>query len=391
MKKIKYFFSRLTKINEEESLSKFSLIMVIMLDIFLFFAVIEGISQNIDQLTNVYEYAPRICRDIVIDKDLPEKIGDRIEFILLNQKRKVNSYYSSTSLVEYQTLKDSQKAHPICKEYALMVNNLKKDEKIIELFEQRKSLNTKYNTIKHSIKTLPFDADKNVVGDIAKSNNEKYKELNDIFVEIEAIDKQISSNNDISRLYELTNSSQKKILENDLDRFRFWFPIKEFLVKFLFLLPIFGLLSIWFLKNLKKDKGIQLLISSHALTVVSIPILFEVLHVIYSILPKTLFKNIIGVLETLHLIAIWHYLIIALAIGFVMLIVYFVQKKCFSLEVVARKRLSKNECIFCGKKIPHDSRHCISCGKSQFIKCPNCQKDTYTHSRFCKECGAELK
>lgn len=388
MQKLTNFFKGLTKIGEDESLGKFSLILVLMLDVFLFFAITEGINQNTKQLTNEHEYVPELCREIVIEKDLPEKIGDRIGYILLENKRTSNDYWYSGSNYEFN---QNKKTHPICNEYAVIVKNLKENSNIISLFEDRAKLNKDYRDIEIKIKNIYNTENKDLVKDIIASNNKKYKKLNDIQVEIDDIDTKISSNKEISRLYELTNGSQKEILNSDLKRFRFWFPIKEFGIELAFLLPLFVVLFFWFTRNLKKEKSIQLLVSSHALTVVSIPILFEVIHIIYNILPKTIFREIINILSTLHLIAIWHYLLIGLAILIVMFIIYFVQKKCFNKEIITRKRLSKLQCIHCGQKIPVGSRFCISCGKSQYIKCKKCGKDTFANSKFCKECGEIIK
>jgi RNA polymerase subunit RPABC4/transcription elongation factor Spt4 len=92
-------------------------------------------------------------------------------------------------------------------------------------------------------------------------------------------------------------------------------------------------------------------------------------------------------LESLKLVAIWHYLIIALAVAAALFLIYIFQKKLFSREKLIERRISKGDCQRCGKHLPAGSQACPFCGFAQFKPCSSCGKLMHVHGRFCRECG----
>jgi len=98
-------------------------------------------------------------------------------------------------------------------------------------------------------------------------------------------------------------------------------------------------------------------------------------------------KKIIDLLESLKLVAIWHYLVIALAVAGALFLIYIFQKKLFSREKLIERRISKGECQHCGKHLPAGSQACPFCGFAQFKSCSNCSKPMHVHGKYCRECG----
>ena len=66
---ISTFKDRLMNISGEESLSRFSLTVVIALDIFILMVVFQGLDDHTRQLTSQSEYVPYECKDAFINQN----------------------------------------------------------------------------------------------------------------------------------------------------------------------------------------------------------------------------------------------------------------------------------------------------------------------------------
>jgi hypothetical protein len=161
-------------------------------------------------------------------------------------------------------------------------------------------------------------------------------------------------------------------------------------MQLIFLLPLFGIFYAWNALSIRKNRGVQTLVSSHLLAVSFIPILCKIFETIYGIIPKKLLKQLIDLLESLKLVAIWHYLIIAVAVVAALFLIYIFQKKLFSREKLLERRISKGECQQCGKHLPAGAHACPFCGFTQFKPCGHCYKPTHVHGKFCRECGKQV-
>jgi len=129
------------------------------------------------------------------------------------------------------------------------------------------------------------------------------------------------------------------------------------------------------------------LVSAHLVGVSFIPILCKTLETVYDIIPKKLLKRLIDLLESLKLVAIWHYLVMALAIVAALFLIYIFQKKLFSKEKLMERRIAKNECQQCGKRLPVGAQACPFCGLAQFKSCCNCSMLMHVHGKYCQQCG----
>ena len=109
-----------------------------------------------------------------------------------------------------------------------------------------------------------------------------------------------------------------------------------------------------------------------------------------DLIPRHFFKNIFNILKSLHLIAIWHYVVILISVCAGLLAVYVIQKKIFNNQRIQQKRLMKGACYFCGKNLPHGAITCPFCGTKQLKNCSECQEETYVCGDYCKNCGTEL-
>jgi RNA polymerase subunit RPABC4/transcription elongation factor Spt4 len=128
-------------------------------------------------------------------------------------------------------------------------------------------------------------------------------------------------------------------------------------------------------------------VSSHLVVVASIPVLLRVGDAVYEVIPKRLLKRLIDLLESLKLVALWHYLVIALAVAAGLATVFAIQRWLFSRERLMERRIAKGQCQRCGKRLPAGARACPFCGFGQRRACGACGGATPVHAPFCAECG----
>lgn len=390
MKILKNIYSNLTKTSETEPLSRFILVMILMLDVFVFYFVAIGISQNIKQIKSPSEYVPYWCQDIVRNHGIKDGVENKVQVLVLNHVRDSNYYSVSNS-------SNREHLHPICKSYYDALSNIKNNDKtVIGLFTKRESLNNEYNVIKKNLGRLSVpNVSPNIANNAINTDiQSKYERLNNVYAQIQEIDVQIFSNQSASNLKQLivnTTIQDREVLESDLRRFDFLYPIQKLLMKAAFLIPLFAVLYWWFCRNIRNNKPMQKVVSAHMLVVVSIPLLFEMMNVLSNILPKTLLAKILAFLSSVKLIALYSYVVIGLSILLFVWFINLIQKKFFAREKVVAKRLAKNSCIYCATKFPPNNHitHCFNCGKNQFVSCKQCGKETYNDASFCSNCGDE--
>ena len=391
------FKGRLTRFNEEEPLGKLSLIIVILLDIFLLSVVFVGLKAHTSQLSSVREYFPWECRQVLIENRWSDANKlDKLQNIVLND---YNNYLRRDSFFDENKL---NKMHPDCKKYFQSIKAIAENQEIKNMFIDRQSLQRKLSYWRKEHKTGKDVYDTQLFEKIADNQSKpgrtvtesmqgisrRYEKVN---AEIVKISSKISSQPLVKDFFEQfgpsTSSSERDKLISDLKRYEVSYAFKEFCWQFLFLLPIFAGALFWHVRSTNKKFATQTLFSAHLLIIASIPILFKIVKLVLDLIPNTFFRALFKLLETLHIMALWHYLLIVVSLLVAILLVYLIQKKFFNKQRIYEKRLIAGTCCFCGKKLPPESRHCPFCGKNQMRQCSHCQSETFFGGNCCINCG----
>lgn len=364
------FKDRMFRLSEDEPLSPISILILVLLDIFLLIILFQGLSAQSGLLTYPDEYVPYVCQEIIIEKRWTE--GNRIDklgYIVLQHHR---STYASGERMK--------QAHPVCEEVIAAIDATKADDAVAQLFEERSRLMTLRNDIRDSLRKMDPG--------IELSTSQEYLDLSNQILEIE---QRINVNKSVVYLWSVIDAviTNQNVVIQALRDYRAVFPIYEVLFQLLFLLPLFVVFYVWYVRSARIR--LQGLISTHLLAVVSIPVFWEMVRLILYIIPHQIIKKFIEFLESLRLIAIWYYLVIALVIAISSLLIYVVQKHIFSRERVMERRIQNRNCVECGKKLPDRDRYCTLCGAAQFRICPECNGKTYISSKYCRECGKKMK
>lgn len=384
--------ARLTSL-DDQPLGKATLVIILFLDIFILTAIFNGLYEHTRQLSSPDEDIPYSCREIVIHRQWnPTNRIDNLSQIIVSVG---NSYYR---IEEKQ-----KKLHPVCVPYLDLVEQIKKDNALIALFEERNISEREAKELQGRIDSLKGPYDTSLLEIIAKQEESRTKveatkedfrqktnALNTLKTRIASLEETINAHAKVKLLWEklqgLREQDRQRVLA-DLRTLNFWFPVKRLGMELLFLLPLFAVFYVWNNASINKNRGLQTLVSSHLLVVSFIPILCKIFETVYDIIPKKLLKRLIDLLESLKLVAIWHYLLMALAIGAALFLIYIFQKKLFSREKLMERRITRGECQRCGKRLPAGSQACPFCGFVQFKPCSHCNKLMHVQGKYCRECG----
>lgn len=378
---------------DDQPLGKAALLIIIFLDIFILVSIFNGLDAHTRQLSSPDVYIPNACREIVVNHQWnPTNRIDNLSQIIIS---------SSTSYFREDEKKNER--HPVCAPYIDLVDQIKNDKALISIFEDRNKSEREARELQREIDSLKGAYDTSLLETIAKKQEsptkvsatredfiKKTAALDTLKSKIATLVQSINNDAKIKLLWEKLQTLQeqdRQRLLSELRTINFWYPVKKLGMQMVFLLPLFIVFYAWNNASIKKNRGLQTLVSSHLLGISFIPILCKIIETVYDIIPKKLLKKVIELLESLKLIAIWHYLVIALAVAAALFMIYIFQKKLFSREKLIERRISKGECQQCGKHLPSGSTACPFCGFVQYKPCSNCNNLMHVHGKFCRECG----
>jgi len=399
LKKLAGFKNKLTRLNDNEPITKLALAIIVLLDIFILSIIFGGLDDHTDQLTSPSEYFPHECRQVFITKDWTQanKTARLQELVLTDYN---NYSYRHDSSFEKSTI---AKMHLLCGGFyekirsiendgvlkALFINRQQAAKKKGQLVKQYDKENEVYDT-----KLLENIANKNSaeLSSMANSTKSKGKEIDRLNSQIQDLNGKINSNPLVMEFWALArpgDAVRRDGLVSDLKRFERVYLFRELMWQLLFLLPLLVIFCVWHAKSIKKTRMVQGFISAHLVVVASIPIVFKVIETVLELIPFHFFKDLFELLERLHIIALWHYGVIIVSIGVALLCVYIIQKKTFNKKRLYEKRLAKGICYSCGKTLPEKAAVCPFCGVKQLRKCSGCHADTHINGKFCINCGQE--
>jgi len=323
---------------------------------------------------------------------------NRIELLSQMVISSSSSYYNPPPAGKFER-------HQACTPYLALLDLIKSDKELVNRFEERSKAEREAQELHRGIDRLKGAYDTSLLETIAQQPEpatevsatraefkQKTSRLNELKGSTAALETAINASPKVVALWARLASSQsadRQALLEELRTLNFWYPVKKLGMQLIFLLPLLAVFYFWNSASIRKNRGLQTLVSSHLLVVSFIPIFCKLLETIYDIIPKKLLYQLMEFLKSMQLVAVWHYLIIALAIGAALFLIYIFQKKLFSREKLIVRRISRGECQQCGKRLPAGANACPFCGFVQFRPCHSCGRPTDVHGKFCRECGAE--
>ena len=392
--KTRLFQQRLTHL-DKQPLGKAALVVILFLDLFILISIFDGLADHTRQLASPDQHIPGLCREIVIDAEWTptNRLG--------NLAALVSRYNALTVMPDEDS--DISRQHPICAPIIQHYKAIRDDTGLVRSLVETRNLQQESRDIRAELERIKGAYDtqllESIAGQTQTSENidsirkvvaDKTLELNNLARKQETLHNALEQDPRVNGFFTLIaqiSNTDRTALRDELRRLNFWYPAKRLGMEMLFLLPLLVVFYFWNSRSISGNRPFQALVSSHLLVVTLIPVFFKIVDLIYDIIPRKLLRQLIELLESLKLVAIWHYLLITAAVITALALIYLFQKKLFSHEKLMQRRIARGQCQECGLHLPQDSRHCPTCGAAQYRVCSHCNEPTHVHGRFCKACG----
>ncbi|PIR57760.1 MAG: hypothetical protein COU71_02300 [Parcubacteria group bacterium CG10_big_fil_rev_8_21_14_0_10_38_31] len=165
-----------------------------------------------------------------------------------------------------------------------------------------------------------------------------------------------------------------------------WYQFDIFLLKAIFVLPLFIISLILYLRFRRKDSQYTIIFTS---IVSAFSVLFLEIMVIflYHVIPSEWIEIVLGLFKSPYARYVIYYGGVIVVIGIFGGIVYYIQKKIFDPKRVAIRRIKDNKCPVCSYGINADENYCPKCGSTLKEKCIKCGNMRIKYLPHCPSCG----
>ena len=392
--KIQRMQQRLTRL-DREPLGKAALVIILFLDLFILISIFDGLDAHTEQLTSPSEFIPGLCRDMVLDEDWNE--SNRLDKLAHLVSKYRNLYVRPDPRVDRIPL------HAVCDPLVRAYRDIRDDQALsreldllVKIGNETRVLRAGQERVKGIYDTTLLEAIAgreqrySRVAALRQEITDKTAAMEELVGRERQLRETLEQDARIRALYALVagvSGADREVLRDELRWLNFWYPVKKLGMEMLFLLPLFLVFYAWNARSIARDRPFQTLVSSHLLVVALIPVFFKLLELVYDILPRKLLRHLVELLESLRLVAIWHYLLIAVAVLAALALIYLFQRKLFSREKLMQRRIAKGQCQQCGLRLTPDSRYCTACGMDQYRACVHCNELTHVYGKHCRVCG----
>lgn len=372
---------------KNEPLTKFSIFLLIILDLFIFTNINIGIEEETFKAPKTYDHYTYNCSN-----HFKEVKSDYKEF-------SQNLYYEHNLL------------SPMCDTLYKKIKVFKEKEVFTKNYELVKDIEEKISTNNYRVEEISEKYNTRLFEQIAQiSDNKLLLEVKLEYDKINKTNKELKKQLDsISKVdtfegykeYEKYVTTNKELFLIEKKSYEFWQPFKEYGYMLTFVIPLLLLFGFFYFKTKRKElKGenynpIVKIISTHISFILTLPIIFYTLSLVYHVIPKTLLKKLIDFLTEIGLLSILNYLSIAIVVLIFGGLIYFVQKRTARLKEEKihtkdyKKLISFSQCFVCEYKIDYTKNYCSFCGTTLHDTCKNCNEQTTFHEDYCKSCGVK--
>ncbi|MCO4845644.1 MAG: hypothetical protein KC427_06460 [Sulfurovum sp.] len=417
---VKSFFTR-TKSTlftfNNEPFSKFSILFIIILDIFLFITILTGIDSEKHMSPDVSVKYPYQCQNHFNPKH-KTKIWSNTSYGYTYDVfpfSEYNSFYTPTNPGYYGTeniqIHEERRVAEICtelyKKIAVFTHSKEfKTNKELRnnLRNNKRNILAEINGIEKRYNTSLFEEISSSEQDIDKSIKIKYYDLlkkeKNIDMQIEGI-KELPRYTGYQAYVGFVNKNRDQF-KKEFDTYTFWQPFISFLYLLKFTLPllILSFLAYRFSTKLTKKASVPnkliALISSHIIIITLLPIFIDVMYLIYHIIPRRFLEKIITFLYKFGFVFLGYYFLMFLGILSVGLVIFFIQRSVSKREKLRKEMKEKtlyidaynqSICPNCRNRVDYTKNYCGFCQEELNRECISCKKQTPKHIQYCIECG----
>jgi len=373
---------------KDEPLTRLSVFLLMVLNVFIFTNVLIGVHNEIDKVPKPRYYFSTYCSNHFENIKTSYEGFERSVYMYRSKEYRHSEY-----------CQELQKKIDFLEENKIFQTNL---ERIGSINNKKRLNNAKLEEIAKKYNTRLFES-------IAKMPNNHalidVKNEYDILVaDNKKLDEELKAIIPVSTIVGY-DEYIKFIEDNRSDFFKaksqyiFWQPFKAYAHMLLFILPLLLFFGFFYARAKRQEltnkeyNPVVKIISANVSLILSLPLIWYTLTLIYHVLPKTLLKKIIAFLVEHGLISLLNYFTIILIIATLGGVIYYIQKRTIRLKKSAPdnqkqlKLISHSQCFACGYRIDYEKEHCPFCGTKLHESCPSCSEKTVVNEPYCSSCG----
>ena len=423
-KTIQSFFSK-TKNTlftfNNEPFAAFSILFIIILDIFLFVTILTGINSEKNMSPVISVKYPYQCQNH-FSAEHKTKIWNNTtrgytydvfpfsEYTSFYVPSRTN-YYSAKNI----KIQDDKRTSNICaelyKKIAVFTNSkeFKTNKKLRDnLKNDKRNTLSEINNIEKRYNTSLFEKLSSANDNNYKAIKQKYytlleKEKN-IDIQIKGL-KKVSEYKGYQAYVDFVNANRDKY-KKEFDAYVFWQPFWSFLYLLKFTLPllILSFLAYRFSRRLNRKETVPnklvTLISSHVMVIALLPIFVNIMTLLYHVIPHRFLKSVVAFLYEFGFIFLGYYFLMFVGIVSIGLIIFFIQKSVAKREKLKKEikektlyidAYNKSTCPNCKNRVYYSKNYCGYCREELNRECSSCSKKTPKYIEYCVECGETEK
>jgi len=400
-----------------EPFSRFSIFFIILLDIFLLVTILTGINSEKNMSPSVGVKYPYQCQNHFNVKYKTKiwnntsrgytydvfPFSEYTSFYIPHR----NNYYSTKNI----QIQDDKRTSDICaelyKKIAVFTSSkefMKNKELRNNLRNDKRNILSEINNIEKRYNTALFEklssANENTYKDIKKKYYTLLEKEKNIDIQIKGI-KKVSEYKGYQAYVDFVKANKEKY-RKEYDTYVFWQPFISFLYLLKFTLPllILSFLSYKFSRRLNRKESVPnkliKLISSHIMVITLLPIFFNMMTLLYHVIPHRFLKSVVAFLYEFGFIFLGYYFLMFVGIVSVGLIVFFIQRAAAKREKLKKEIKEKtlyidaynqSTCPNCKNRVDYSKNYCGYCREELNRECTSCKKKTPKHIEYCIECG----
>ncbi|MDD3324516.1 MAG: zinc ribbon domain-containing protein [Sulfurospirillaceae bacterium] len=414
--KLKYFYKLKFSYQQDskniEKLTNWSVLFIIILDLFVYSAIEMGITFQTATLNNPDTKVTYQCRNIVKN---PVLIKDYNWYEYRNVKptpyKNDYIYTDGKTAGSQNTLRaiaqkelDARCAQ--LQERIEVIANTKELNGVRSSVEAlQKSLNS-YNKdlqyIQNNYNTTLFEkiahqkTENSILEMDLESKNAKikYDDLQQKIAitkkSIENLKTEFSTNALVVGLFEFASSNKDKIL-SDYERSKSHYFLKKSAIIVLFLLPIVGLFY-WQMgvQNVKRNYT-KYIIFKNIFVISMAFLLVNTIRIIYNFIPHVFIQKVLMFFYSIQIPFVAYYILLALGIllfSFVIIKLQSANKNKKRTAITFIESYKLNKCDICGVKVDYvKMKFCPNCANALQAKCSFCGEYTIAKLEYCSFCG----
>jgi predicted RNA-binding Zn-ribbon protein involved in translation (DUF1610 family) len=382
------------KYDGKEKLSKLSLVVLLFLDIFVFFAIINGLEFQREIIVNPEVEWSYECRQLTNTHNLDDTIyhfqyyGDSyygydeeiLENELSTECQKIISLATNVS--------NSEELKKIKHQVSLL------DRKIQQTSYDKNDLKSKYDTTLFE-KIANLDENLSILGGVSVNNiKEKLMKLDTLLSSLNIkrdelkgsffnSDEVVELKDYLSQKGSFVNESYSKDLGS--------YDWKIYFSEFIFTTPLVLLFYFIMVRHRRNEHYIHYITAKHLFIVVLLPFLALVFEIVLDYIPTGFVELFINFFYDLNIPFLLYYFLIGITVFIVLLFLMYLQRRKQDREKTDFAKVEsykKNRCVSCGNKVVYENMaFCPYCGENLKVECSNCGKSKIAGMSHCEHCG----